>query len=231
MAPKEETKRGNLPPYISFKTLTNFLGKLKESAVPGRIDSSVLHSFAGSVARQLVLALKFLKLIESSGSTTEKLKTLVKAYGTPDWKEELGSMIHESYTNVVSNLDLDTGTYQQLLEAFRNSGADGVVLERAVSFYLTAIAEAGQTVSPHFTNRPRRAKADKPRVKKKAAEEEDDLPLDPLVPHDEMAKFVLPIPGKHNATIMLPVDLTSEDWNMISTMMQAYVARLQKAAS
>lgn len=234
--------RGNNPPYISFKTLTGFLQKLKESTVPGRVDSSVLRSYAGSVARQLVLALKYLQLLDSESNTTERLKRLVAAYGTPSWKEELGKLVIEVYQPTIGKLDLISGTHQQLLEAFRTTGADGIVLERAVTFFLAAVKEAGVTVSPHFTDRPRRPRGSSPRkaAKKKADPEEDDDELDNdeeidieegVIGVPKRAKFQLPVPGKRHATIWLPGDVSSEDWSMIDLMMKAYVARLEKGAN
>jgi hypothetical protein len=235
--------KGNLPPYISFRTLTGFAQKLKETTVPGRIDSSVLRSYAGSVARQLVLTLKWLQLIDGSGGTNDRLKKLVAAYGTPEWKEQLSNLIFEVYQPVVGNLDLDTGTHQQLLEAFRKAGADGVVLERAVAFFLAALKEAGTTVSPHFTDRPRRPRSANGRKKqksKKADEDADELEdeedgepggdeADSTKPA-RRARFQINVPGKRHATIMLPADVSGEDWTMIDLMMKAYVARLEKVA-
>lgn len=242
--PAQPKARGNNPPYISFRTLTGFLQKLKETAVPGRVDSSVLRSFSGSVARQLVLALKYLQLLDSESNTTERLKKLVAAHGTPNWKEELGSLAMEVYQPVIGKLDLESGTHGQLVEAFRNTGADGFVLERAISFFLAAVKEAGITVSPHFTDRQRRPRGSSPRkaAKKKAAVGEDDeLDEDDEPEGDEAdegtasqptkrAKFQLPVPGKRHATIWLPGDVSSEDWSMIDLMMKAYVARLEKGA-
>jgi hypothetical protein len=234
MAEASESKRGNLPPYISFKTFLSFVQKLKDTTVPGRVDGSVLRNYAGSVARQLVTGLKFLKLLESNGNTTDRLKKLVTAYGTAGWKELLGQTIHESYSPAVGDLDLENGTHQQLVEAFREAGTDGVVLDRAISFYLSALREAEQTFSPHFANRVRRPRGEKGRTKRKEktgsidAVDEDDI-LDQAIPADEMTKFNLAIPGKHSATIILPIDLSTDDWEMISDMVKLYVARLEKA--
>jgi len=225
-------KRGNLPPYTSFKTLTGFVQKLKETTVPNRVDGSVLRSYAGSVARQLVLTLKFLKLIEQNGATLERLKKLVAAYGTDNWKMEIGDLMSESYSPIIGNLDLDNGSYLQLADAFRVVGADGVVLDRAISFYLSGLKEAGMQYSPHFESRPRRSRQEKTRASKKKINdngddggEDDDLIIPPT-----MAKFNLPIPDKGAAIIVLPVDISSDDWEMINLMMKAYVSRLEKSA-
>ena len=85
-----------LPPYISYKTFTNFMDKMKNTTVPPRIDSSVLTNYAGSVARQLVLALKYMGLIQQSGATNDVLKKLVRSYGTEEWKDALGEAISDA---------------------------------------------------------------------------------------------------------------------------------------
>jgi hypothetical protein len=233
--------KGNLPPYISFRTLTGFAQKLKETTVPGRIDSSVLRSYAGSVARQLVLTLKWLQLIDGNGATNDRLKKLVAVFGTPEWKKVLWDLIHEVYQPVIGNLDLETGTHQQLLEAFRKVGADGVVLERAVAFFLAALKETGRTVSPHFNDRPRRPRAPNGRKKQKPKKDDDDLDLEEedeegggdqegSTKPSRRAKFEINVPGKRHATIVLPADVSSDDWTMIDIMMKAYVARLEQSA-
>jgi len=232
MTTPEEIKRGNLPPYISFKTLTGFIQKLKETSVPGRVDGGVLRNYAGSVARQLTLALKYLKLTDQAGTPSLSLTKLVASYGTPQWEGQLQEVLEQSFNLVVGNLDLDNGTYQQLAEAFRATGAEGVVLERAINFYLSGLKAAGLSYSPHFASRPRRPKQAKVRLKKKdegvdaEGEEDQDELFDPT----GSAKFSFPIPGKTAARIVLPVDISTDDWEMINTMMRAYVARLEKSS-
>ena len=67
MATNDDARKP-LPPYISFKTFTGFMQKLKETTVPERIDGSVLKNYAGSTAAQLTAALRSLRLIEENGT-------------------------------------------------------------------------------------------------------------------------------------------------------------------
>ncbi|MGE5534965.1 MAG: hypothetical protein ACM3W7_05565 [Acidobacteriota bacterium] len=41
-------------------------------------------------------------------------------------------------------------------------------------------------------------------------------------------RFHIPIPGKKSALIVVPRNLTPDDWDMLQTMLKAYIARLQK---
>jgi Family of unknown function (DUF5343) len=231
MATKDDKHSGPLPPYISFKTLTGFLQKLKDTTVPGQIDSSVLRSYAGSVARQLVLALKYLGLIQANGASTDRLKKLVASYNAPEWKDQLAEAISDAYLAVVENLDIDNGTPKQLQDAFRAAGADGVVMQRAIAFYLSALREAGLTFSPHFADKTRRPKSDKTRKTKTHAQDEpdkngnDDVQA-PSTPG--IARFNFPIPGLTAATIIIPSEVSSDDWEMIHSMVTAYIARKAK---
>jgi hypothetical protein len=228
---KEPEAERALPPYIPFKTVTNFLQKLKDTVIPPRIDSSLLRSYPGSVARQLKASLKYMGLIDDAGNTTEGLTNLVQAYGTPQWKDELRDFIPIVYLPVIGDLDTDKATLGQLHQKFRDQGvADGQMLQKCVTFYLSALREAGLTVSPHFTERaPRRADR-KPRSKKPESnpnggdEEEVETP-----PQSNTIKFSFPVPDKPSATIILPADLATDDWAMIDSMIRAYVQRREKA--
>ncbi|MFZ0912818.1 MAG: DUF5343 domain-containing protein [Candidatus Korobacteraceae bacterium] len=223
-----------LPPYISYKTFTNFMDKMKNTTVPPRIDSSVLTNYAGSVARQLVLALKYMGLIQQSGATNDVLKKLVRAYGTEEWKDALGEAISDAFVPIIGDLDIDTATYSQLDERFRKAGTDGVVRDRAIGFYLSALTDAGLTFSPHF-KKPRRVAA--PRKSKGLAKGVTKL-ADEIEGEDELAesgvgaaRFNFPIPGKGAATITLPADVATDDWLMIDSMIRAYIQRKDKGST
>src|SRR5579884_3418816 len=80
----------SIPPYIPFDMLTRFLAGLKSTAVPNRIDNTILpNTMSGTAKRQLVSALKFLELVNDEGLVDEKLRTLVTAYDNKDrWTED-----------------------------------------------------------------------------------------------------------------------------------------------
>jgi hypothetical protein len=43
-----------------------------------------------------------------------------------------------------------------------------------------------------------------------------------------MVRFSFPIPDKSAATIILPGDLSADDWAMVSSMVTAYISRREK---
>jgi hypothetical protein len=226
MADKEN--RGPLPPYIPFKTFLTFIQKLKSTAVPERIDLSVLRTYSGSTARQLIAALKFLGLIEDAGTTNEQLTKLVNAYDSPGWKDELSDLIFTKYSDIIGNLNIDIATPAQVDEKFKAKGADGQVLQKCVGFYVAALVNAGVSFSPYIMNRPR-AKADRGRVKIKRRENGNGM-QDPgeEPPSSGMVRFAFPIPGKQSANIYVPAEITEDDWNMIDAMVAAYIQRKEK---
>lgn len=55
---------------------------------------------------------------------------------------------------------------------------------------------------------------------------DEGKPKDKLEDSD-MEKFVIPIPGKPSAMISVPKNLDDSDWSMLTTMLNAYITRLQ----
>jgi hypothetical protein len=231
-----ETERLPLPPYVSWKTFLNLIERLKGTSVPNRIDPSVLRSYAGSVGRQLVVTLKYLNLIEEGGRTNERLKKLVASYDTTEWQEALTEVLFDAYSDVHSGVEnLDEATYRELQDAFRRVGADGAVLDKCISFWIGGMISCGTTVSPHIVNRPKArstARNGKPRkASKPAVDPTDHTQAEPnpvAGPQSGYAKFSFPVPGKASATIYVPADLATDDWEMIDAMIRAYVTRRNK---
>lgn len=226
--PKTDTPRKPLPPYISFKTLLGFMDKMKETAIPERIDGSVLKNYAGSTAAQLTGTLRFLGFIEDNGKTTELLNQMVNAYKSDVWAGEFGDVMKEAYRPIIQDLRLETATPAMLNERFREWGADGEVLEKCVRFFEAGMIEGGVKLSPHILNKPRAKPERKTKAKQikpidRSKTEDDALPI-----LAGTKRFCFPIPEKPDATLVLPVDLSSEDWEMINTMIRAYVSRREK---
>jgi len=62
-----DKSRRRLPPYISYRTFDNFIGRLQQQ-VPSRIDRSYWgETLSGSTGTQLMSALRFLNLVDANG--------------------------------------------------------------------------------------------------------------------------------------------------------------------
>lgn len=222
--------------YVPLKTFISFIDKLHSTAIPPIIDSSLLDTMSGSMKGQLLSSLRFLNLVDSNNTVNEPLKDLVKHYKTDSWCASLEAVIFDAYQNIIDNVDLDTGTAQQLYDAFRKAGnVDGQMLDKAVRFFLSSLDACEYKYSPFFKAKkirkvgPRKAR----KIKKKNQTDYDDLD-DDLEEEEENSgakrvKINIGIPGKKSVSVRLPVDMDEDDWEMVKTMLEAYVRRLTKA--
>lgn len=228
---KNDIPRRALPPYISMKTFLGFMEKLKETTVPERVDGSVLKNYAGSTAAQITAALRFLGFIEENGKSAELLGQLVNAYKTDVWQQEIGEVMVEAYAPIVKDLKLETATPGMLNEKFREWGADGEVLEKCVRFFEAAMTEGGIKLSPHILNKVR-SKPDRTKVRQKRKETEEEESNGDGSSGDAApigtVRFPFPIPGKPDAALYLPPDVTVEDWELVDEMMRLYLKKRQK---
>jgi hypothetical protein len=240
MAKDTETKALSTPPYIPFATFAAFIEAMKNTTIPPRIDSSVTPTMSGQMRGALTSCLAFLELMDKDRAVTSRLKPLVDAYGTDEWRPALSTVIGPSYLRIVGGLDLARATGGQLTEAFRDKGGvDGQVLEKCVRFYLAAMDAAGLPYSPHFKTRGatsiRKSNGSKPKARKPKGgtplsgddpERADPPPLavDGLVP------FVVPFPDKAAAKFYIPKNITEDDWTLIDTIGRAYVKRAMTKA-
>jgi hypothetical protein len=227
---KIETRRP-LPPYIPFRTFQGFIEKLRDTAVPERVDTSLLKSYSGSIGRQIVAALKFLKLLDDNNFATQELSKVVKAFGSAEWQETFADILVGAYSELIGDLNLDVATFGQLQDRFKTWGAEGQVLQKCISFYLSATTNVGWTISPHISNRERARSERTPRTRSKRVQLVDDEQRESNGSSENVlgsVRFSFPIPGKSTAGISLPSDLVTEDWEMIDTMIRAYIARKNK---
>src|SRR5205809_1756962 len=140
------------PPYTPYGTLTNFIDTLSKRAVPDRIDRSIMPKMSGGAKKTLLSAMKFLKLVQPNGATTDLLRRAVKAFPHADqWKKMLAEILTAAYAPVVGKLPIGSASPKQLHDAFReNGGVEGQMLQKSVRFYLKAVKAAGLPLSPHL---------------------------------------------------------------------------------
>jgi hypothetical protein len=122
-------------------------------------------------------------------------------------------------------LDIDKATPSMLAEKFRAVGAEGQVLQKCLTFYISAMRNAGWQVSPHLIEKAPRQKRDRNRPPRQNHESE---PRGDGAPAPGIVRFSFPIPDKAAATIILPAELTADDWEMVNNMVSAYISRREK---
>lgn len=167
-----EKDRKSLPPYVSYRTFRNFIDGL-QLGIPARIDRSYWgERYSGSSGTQLMTALRFLALIDSSGVPTTRLRQLVSANGAQraDVLKQIGYSAFDFLSE--RSLDPQVATYAQLEEAFYNSyQVSGDVARKCIKFFISLESDAGVPLSLFITKKSRTMDANtgKRRAARKAA--------------------------------------------------------------
>ncbi len=167
-----EKGRKPLPPYVSYRTFRNFIDGL-QIGVPARIDRSYWgERYSGSSGTQLMSALRFLGLIDTSGTPLTRLRQLVSATGSQK-SEVLRQISHTAYEFLSERtFDPQLATYSQLEEIFYNSyQVTGDVARKCIKFFISMQEDAGVALSPFITKRSKtlRSISSKKRIGTKTA--------------------------------------------------------------
>ncbi|HLG08407.1 MAG TPA: hypothetical protein VI409_07035 [Gaiellaceae bacterium] len=189
--PEPETRTA---PYASFRSVINFLDKMREThpggGLPQIIDRSYWGTwFSGGYGPQIVYALKFLNLIDSENRPNNALAELV--HDLDDRPAKLRDRWMQHYRAAFA-LDLGTATMSQLEEVFRDHyGVTGDTRRKAIVFFLHGAEFAGLQIGSHLVRsrgvaaakrkpgagkrRPTRSAAPKPAIPGSADSDFTDL--------------------------------------------------------
>jgi hypothetical protein len=158
------------PPYVAYKTFSNFIASLRESGLPNRIDRSVLDGMSGANQSNIISTLKFLGLINDAGVPSDAMKHLVTDPKTE--KATLAMLLEKKYHFVFNGgFDIKAATESQISEKFREHNVTGSTVDKCVSFFTLLCAAAGVQLSPHLKSK--RGGAGKPRKPYKKREKSD----------------------------------------------------------
>lgn len=168
----ESTEKKPVPPYVSYKTLSNFVDRFKHG-LPGRIDRGLMGSMSGAAQSQVTTALRYLGMISENNLPT----AVMRQYATGEGMERqtaLRHMLEKAYPFVFEkSFDFATATASQLREVFEaNTTATGETVGRCISFLKDAAADAGIAVSPFIMQK--KARSSGPRKKTANARRQDD---------------------------------------------------------
>ncbi len=141
---------GRIPPYIGWATW-NRLIQLMKTFVPPRLDRSYFNSlgFSGTQYSQAIRAFLFLSLMDGNRKPTEKLRQLIMGTDN-EQKDILKSIVEEAYKPFFDNPGPRDATLGDLESFLRSQGAKGVV-DKCVTFFLSAAKEAGIPLSPQLS--------------------------------------------------------------------------------
>ena len=131
---KTENISKSKPPYVAYKTFTNFIASLRASGIPDRIDRSVFPGMSGAAQSFLLAALRYLGLISDEGTPTALLKDLRD--NPQNEKAALSKVIKEKYSFIFGGgFNIASATDAQLTEKFKEQGLNGSTIVKAVSFF------------------------------------------------------------------------------------------------
>lgn len=181
---KTESITQSKPPYVAYKTFTNFIASLRASGIPDRIDRSVFPGMSGAAQSFLLAALRYLGLISNDGTPTSQLKEMVE--NPQNEKASLAKAVKEKYSFIFSgDFNINSATDAQLTEKFKDQGLNGSTIVKALSFFTSLCESAGIQISPHLkSKRSANGVSGSPRrpYKKRKASEEIIANVTPPVP-------------------------------------------------
>lgn len=150
-------KKAATPPYVAFKTLSNFLDRFKQG-IPGRIDRGLMGSMSGAAQSQVTTALRFLGMISENHIPNPIMKRYVSGEEA-ERKAALREMLEKSYPFIFqSDFDISTATAQMLRENFaENTSATGETISRCIAFLKDAAIDAGIQISPYIKQKAGRS--------------------------------------------------------------------------
>ena len=231
---KPKTEVYETPAYVSFKTLEGFLYHVHETALPGRIDRSMMPSMSGAAQSHILSAMKFLRLISASGDVEPSLRELMQAWGSPEnRKRELAKLSEQAYKDVIKELDLATATDRMLREKFAEQGLKGGMLDRCMRFYLRLRSEAGLQTSTHIGRRKVRGSQARSTERTRGSRQFSDHGnrkrdvYNGLLPPQQSNLVSFPLPGRLPNSVLVPQDLKLSEVRILNTMLEAYVGSTQ----
>ncbi len=219
------------PPFVSHKSYINFINTLRDyQSLPDRIDKSLMPKASGSQIAATMAALKYLGHIDELGKPTESFKKFVFA-SDEERKPLMANILRERYDFLFSdeNFDLSRATSRQVEEKFRSLDISGSTVTKTIAFFLTAAKEAGINVSIHVkAPQPPRGNGINRRQSRRNKEESNNnnnsLNENSSI-KNETESFLIPIPGKESAQVIVPKNLDAKDWEMLKSMFEAYIER------
>jgi hypothetical protein len=141
------------PPYATYGQFLALINKLRETRVPSRIDTSVFGSVSGNTY-SILSSLKFLKLIDESGTPSPQFIGLVNAKDE-DRGPLLKAIIQKGYSSLFnSKVDLTSMTAGQFDEHMRQEyQVSGSTVDKVALFFIAASKAADIPLSAHLLNR------------------------------------------------------------------------------
>lgn len=174
-----QPRKGSMPPYIAFKTLTDVVDRMAEEGPPTRVDATYLDNYAGGYRPTVIGNLQSMGLLKKTLEPEQKLLDLVAAT-EPDRKALYAALFRDLYPDILS-MALNS-TQGEFLEAFASRGASGDTRRKAISFFLKGCNYAGIEVGKMWKTPPASTSGARKRTNNKDKDPGNGTP--PPTPHN-----------------------------------------------
>lgn len=130
--------------YLPFKTFLSAIEAL-EHGIPKKIDRTIWRTQAYVVQSQIIMALRFLGLLDAQDQPTPKLHQLVEKKN--DRKMLLNNVLVDAYRSII-DLDLTKTTPKMLDDEMEQYNVSGDTKKKAVRFFLQAAKYVDMPMHP-----------------------------------------------------------------------------------
>ena len=156
---KVEQQKVN-PPYISQNVWKPFFEKMRTVKRPDQLNIAELKEYgvAGGQGPALLSALKFLRLVDDAGKTTDRFK-LIQVSGD-QFKKNLGQILDEAYSDLFAKHPLNNAKYEHLQNYFTLKYSAASAKKMAKSF--AVLCQMASLESPAFLKMRSLEVADRP---------------------------------------------------------------------
>jgi len=140
----DATERNTPAPYLPFLTFQSALAAL-EHGIPKMLDRTIWPSQSGLVQSQILMAFRFLGLVDDRDRPTDVLRELVEE--KDNRAGLITKLLNESYTALIDH-DLTKMTPKMVDDEMERYHVTGETKRKAVSFFLRAAKFAGMPMHP-----------------------------------------------------------------------------------
>jgi hypothetical protein len=187
--------------YLPFKTFESAIDSLSHG-LPRKIDRTIWKSQSGVVQGQIMMAFRFLGLIDDNDEPTPLLQILVES--KTDRHLVIGDIIKVAYASVIK-MDMTKMTPKMLEDAMGAYGVQGDTKRKAIAFFLRAAKLAELPMHPMLIAQTRNSNGGA-RRRRKAKDVPETPPQEQLTPSGdgfskEVVAAALPSGGMLTLTI------------------------------
>lgn len=212
----EQKEKKSPPPYVTYKSFTNFINGLRENGMPSHITRSMLPG-SNSAKATMGASLRAMGLVVNDDSPTDLMRRLTD----PDsnYSEVLSEVLVDTYDFLSDpDFDIKNTTTDKVVEKIKLNGASGSTVNKCMAFLLAACSDANIEVSQYVKAPARTSKSSGKRraANKSRNEATNPTSSQPLASNQEdipegMERITVPLRGMEDGVIFFPAELEENE--------------------